>query len=153
MLIGVGLLLMRGLDRRPTGPHLLPGFIVAGVGAGLVNVPLASTAVGVVEPARAGMASGINSTFRQVGIATGIAALGAIFSHAIGDGRDPQAFIDGLNTILLVGSVIAFVSAVGALTLIRSRDYVVAEESSSTTISGGASSLSGRPLVPSPDVT
>jgi len=127
--------------------------IVAGVGAGLVNVPLASTAVAVVEPARAGMASGVNATFRQVGIATGIAALGAIFSHAIGDGRDPQAFIDGLNTILLVGSAVAFVSAVGALALIRPRDYVVAEESSSTTISGGASSRSGRPLVPSPDVT
>ncbi len=99
------------------------------------------------------MASGVNSTFRQVGIATGIAALGAIFSHAIGDGRDPQAFIDGLNSILLVGSAVAFVSAIGALTLIRPRDYVVAEASSSTTISGGASSRSGSPLVPSPEVT
>ena len=29
------------------------------------------------------MASGINSTFRQVGIATGIAALGAIFTHVV----------------------------------------------------------------------
>ncbi len=43
-------------------------------------MPLASTAVGVVAPARAGMASGINSTLRQVGTATGIAALGAIFT-------------------------------------------------------------------------
>ncbi|MEA2264757.1 MAG: hypothetical protein QOE27_340, partial [Solirubrobacteraceae bacterium] len=50
---------------------------------GLINPPLASTAVGVVEPARAGMASGINSTFRQVGIATGIAGLGAVFSHTV----------------------------------------------------------------------
>ena len=50
--------------------------IVGGLGVGLVNPPLASTAVGVVEPQRAGMASGINSTFRQVGIATGIALLG-----------------------------------------------------------------------------
>jgi hypothetical protein len=29
------------------------------------------------------MASGINSTFRQVGIATGIAALGAVFQSAV----------------------------------------------------------------------
>jgi hypothetical protein len=43
-------------------------------------VPLASTAVGVVAPARAGMASGINSTLRSVGLAAGIAALGAIFT-------------------------------------------------------------------------
>lgn len=55
-----------------------PGFAL--IGAGLVNVPLVSTAVGVVEPARAGMASGINSTLRQVGIATGVAGLGTIFA-------------------------------------------------------------------------
>ncbi len=153
LLIAFGLLLMHGLDVSSDWTALLPGMIVSGIGAGLVNVPLASTAVAVVEPARAGMASGVNATFRQVGIATGIAALGAIFSHAIGDGRDPQAFIDGLNSILLVGSAVAFVSAIGALTLIRPRDYVVAEASSSTTISGGASSRSGSPLVPSPEVT
>jgi len=79
-LIGVGLLLMRGITPSDDWTHLLPGMIVAGVGAGLVNVPLASTAVGVVEPARAGMASGINSTLRQVGIATGVAALGSILA-------------------------------------------------------------------------
>ena len=39
--------------------------------------------VGVVSVERAGMASGVNSTFRQVGYATGIAALGSIFSHQI----------------------------------------------------------------------
>jgi EmrB/QacA subfamily drug resistance transporter len=80
LLIGIGLLLMHGIDVSSEWTALLPGMIVAGVGAGLVNVPLASTAVSVVEPARAGMASGINSTFRQAGIATGVAALGAIFA-------------------------------------------------------------------------
>ena len=83
-LIGVGLLLMRGITPTEAWTHLLPGMILAGVGAGLVNVPLASTAVGVVEPARAGMASGINSTFRQVGIATGVAALGSILASQAG---------------------------------------------------------------------
>jgi EmrB/QacA subfamily drug resistance transporter len=81
--VGAGLLLMRGLAAGDDWTHLLPGFIVAGVGAGLVNVPLASTAVGVVEPARAGMASGINSTLRQVGIATGVAALGSILASRV----------------------------------------------------------------------
>ncbi len=82
MLVAAGLLLMRGLTAGSGWTHLIPGLIVAGAGAGsgLVNVPLASTAVGVVAPARAGMASGINSTLRQVGTATGIAALGAIFT-------------------------------------------------------------------------
>ncbi len=80
---GLALLLMRGLGATSSWTHLIPGLILAGVGAGLVNPPLASTAVGVVRPERAGMASGINSTFRQVGIATGIAVLGTLFSHKV----------------------------------------------------------------------
>jgi len=80
MLVGIGLILMGGLSGDSTWTHLIPGFIVAGLGAGLVNPPLASTAIGVVPPEKAGMASGANATFRQVGIAAGIAALGSIFT-------------------------------------------------------------------------
>jgi predicted MFS family arabinose efflux permease len=83
LLVGAGLLLMRGLTASSSWTHLIPGLIVAGVGVGLINPPLASTAVGVVEPRRSGMASGINSTFRQVGIATGIALLGTLFSSSL----------------------------------------------------------------------
>jgi EmrB/QacA subfamily drug resistance transporter len=85
IVIGIGLLLMRGLNAGSDWEHLIPGFIVGGAGVGLVNPPLASTAIGVVPPERAGMASGINSTFRQVGIATGIAGLGTIFAHVVTD--------------------------------------------------------------------
>ena len=81
LVVGAGLLLMRGLQPGTQWTHLIPGFIVAGIGVGLINPPLASTAVGVVQPQRAGMASGINSTFRQVGIATGIALLGTLFAN------------------------------------------------------------------------
>jgi hypothetical protein len=58
---------------------------MSGVGVGTINPPLASTAVGVVQPQRAGMASGINSTFRQIGIATGIALLGTLFTTRLQD--------------------------------------------------------------------
>jgi EmrB/QacA subfamily drug resistance transporter len=85
MLVGIGLLLMRGLTTTSSWTHLVPGLIVGGVGVGMLNPPLASTAVGVVSPDRAGMASGINSTFRQVGIATGIALLGTLFSNRVKD--------------------------------------------------------------------
>ena len=83
IMVGIGLLLMRGLNAGSSWTHLIPGMIVGGLGIGLVNPPLASTAVGVVPPQRAGMASGINSTFRQVGIATGIALLGTLFSSQV----------------------------------------------------------------------
>lgn len=82
-LVGVGLLLMRGLTAGSSWTHLIPGLIIAGIGVGFINPPLASTAVGVVQPQRSGMASGINSTFRQVGIATGIALLGTLFSNRL----------------------------------------------------------------------
>jgi hypothetical protein len=85
IIVGAGLLLMRGLDAGSAWTHLIPGMIVGGVGIGMVNPPLASTAVGVVRPQQAGMASGINSTFRQVGIATGIALLGTLFSNKVKD--------------------------------------------------------------------
>jgi EmrB/QacA subfamily drug resistance transporter len=85
LIVGVALLLMRGLNAGSSWTHLIPGMIVGGVGVGMVNPPLASTAVGVVAPQRAGMASGINSTFRQVGIATGIALLGTLFSNKVKD--------------------------------------------------------------------
>ncbi len=111
---------------------LLPGFIVGGVGIGLVNAPLATTAVSTVRQERAGMASGINNTFRQIGIATGIAALGAIFATKVGPSAfapHPSAtarasFVSGLHEILLVGAVVAAVGAVLAAVLVRRRDFV-----------------------------
>jgi EmrB/QacA subfamily drug resistance transporter len=83
ILVGVGLFLMAGLTGSSSWTHLIPGFIISGAGAGFVNPPLASTAIGVVEPQRAGMASGVNTTFRQIGIAVSIAALGTIFSASL----------------------------------------------------------------------
>jgi EmrB/QacA subfamily drug resistance transporter len=83
LLVGAGMLLMRGLDVDSSWKHLILGMAIAGAGIGMVNPPLASTAVGVVPPQQAGMASGISSTFRQVGIATGIALLGTLFSSQV----------------------------------------------------------------------
>jgi predicted MFS family arabinose efflux permease len=170
-LVGAGLLLMHGIAPTDGWTHLLPGMVVAGVGAGLINVPLASTAVGVVAPERSGMASGVNSTLRQVGIATGVAALGSILASRVSSsivsslGHGPLAsqahelaqaassgqaaralatipaplrglagqasvggFVDGLNTVLLIGAVIAFAGAALTLVLIRSQDFVTGTE-------------------------
>jgi EmrB/QacA subfamily drug resistance transporter len=85
VLVGIGLLLMHGVQADSSWTTLLAGFCVAGAGIGMVNPALATTAVGVVDPRRSGMASGINNTFRQVGIATGIAAFGAVFQSHITD--------------------------------------------------------------------
>jgi EmrB/QacA subfamily drug resistance transporter len=85
ILVGIGLLLMNGVSDTSKWTTLLPGFIVAGAGVGVVNPNLAQAAIAVVQPRQSGMASGINSTFRQIGIATGIAALGAVFQSHVQD--------------------------------------------------------------------
>jgi len=127
LLVGIGLLLMRGVDASSDWTHLIPGFVVAGLGAGLVNPPLASTAIGVVRPQFAGMASGINSTFRQIGIATSVAALGSILATreaGTTGSAHAAAFISGLNELFLISGLIALSTGALALLLIRQRDFV-----------------------------
>jgi len=140
LLVAGGMLLMRGLHTESTWTALLAGFILLGAGIGMVNPPLASTAIGVVDPRRAGMASGVNNTFRQVGIATGIAAFGAIFQHRLQSeigGFHPSgaaivatrndvfihAFVVGLNELFLIAAIVAFVGAVLAFALVRRRGF------------------------------
>jgi hypothetical protein len=81
----VGLLLMAGIDAGSEWTTLLGGFLVAGAATGLINPVIADVAVSVVPKEQSGMAAGINDTFRQVGVAVGIAVWGAIF---VGRGAD-----------------------------------------------------------------
>jgi EmrB/QacA subfamily drug resistance transporter len=127
LMVGAGLLLMRGLDPSSEWTHLIPGFIVAGIGSGLVNPPLASTAIGVVQPRVAGMASGINNTFRQIGIATSVAALGSILADreaGTTGAAHNAAVVSGLNELFLIAGLIALSAGALALLLIRQRDFV-----------------------------
>jgi EmrB/QacA subfamily drug resistance transporter len=62
---------------------LVPGLVVAGVGIGIANPTIARVGLGVVPPERTGMASGLSNMFRLGGVATGVAALGAIFAHRV----------------------------------------------------------------------
>jgi EmrB/QacA subfamily drug resistance transporter len=132
-LVGLGLVLMSGIEPSDDWTTLLPGFILGGIGIGFINPPLATTAIGVVEPQRSGAASGINSTFRQVGTAVGIAGLGALLQAKLSHNLDPRSFaspagrsayIDAFNDLLRVGAAVAFAGAAFALALIRRRDFV-----------------------------
>jgi predicted MFS family arabinose efflux permease len=162
VLLGVGLLFVSGglLAMTAVTPTsgwtaLVPGFVLQGIGVGLVNPPLASAAVGVVPPARSGMASGANSTFRQVGIATGIAALGAIFQGELGgvggeaavQHASRAAFVGAFTDILEIAAAVALVGALGAFALVRSRDFVAShpagegDRQSQSAVSSGAEPL------------
>ena len=82
-LVGIGLLLMHGLSPDSAWTTLLAGFVVAGIGIGTTNPGIGQAAIAVVPVEKSGMGSGINTTFRQVGIATGVAALGAVFQGEV----------------------------------------------------------------------
>jgi hypothetical protein len=71
IIVGAGLLSMRGLNAQSSWTHLVPGLLAAGLD------------VSVVQPIHAGMASGISNTFRQVGLATGIGLLGTLFASQV----------------------------------------------------------------------
>jgi EmrB/QacA subfamily drug resistance transporter len=81
--VGVGLLLMHGVSPDSGWTTLLAGFLVAGVGIGITNPGIGQAAIAVVPVEKSGMGSGINTTFRQVGIATGVAGLGAVFQSNV----------------------------------------------------------------------
>src|SRR3989440_9759542 len=81
VLVAVALLLMHGLTPSSQWTALLAGLIVAGIGIGLANPAIAAAALRVVDPARTGMASGVNNAFRPSGVAVGGAALGAVLER------------------------------------------------------------------------
>jgi hypothetical protein len=76
-------------------------------------------ALGSIPPEQSGVAAGANDTFRQAGIAVGVAALGALIpAHGIIGGGGAQRYVDGLHHALLAGSAVAAAGALAAAFLI-----------------------------------
>jgi EmrB/QacA subfamily drug resistance transporter len=95
-LCGVALALMLDLTPEAGGLRLLPALLIFGIGAGVVNPTMTVAALGAVDAAHSGMASGINNTARQLGIAAGIAGLGAVFEARLADGTGAQLASGGV---------------------------------------------------------
>jgi hypothetical protein len=94
-LTAAGLVLLTGLDAESSWKGLLAGLVVVGAGIGLANPLVTFTHLGVLPPAQGGLASGINNTARQLGLAIGIAVLGALLQSHIAD--RVEARTDGLG--------------------------------------------------------
>jgi EmrB/QacA subfamily drug resistance transporter len=103
---------------------LLPGFLLIGVGIGFSYVPITIAALAGVEPAEAGLASGLINTTQQIGGALGIAAPSTIATSRTDDAVStgtalPSALVDGFTGAFVAGAIIAGLGIVAALTLIR----------------------------------
>jgi hypothetical protein len=101
------MLLNTAVDPGSDWTVLLPGGVLIGAGAGLVNPAVAAAALGAAPVTKSGMASGLNSTFRLLGVAVGVAALGALLEHRVEEKLAEllPAAPEGLSDVVATGNV------------------------------------------------
>jgi EmrB/QacA subfamily drug resistance transporter len=118
----VGLVLFARLGAGATFGSLLPGFVLFGLGAGLMNVPLTNAVLSGVPTSQAGIASALFNASREVAGLLGVTVIGAVLrsseSAAIRSGTRPApAFLDGYHAglwltigLLAAGVVLSYVT-------------------------------------------
>jgi EmrB/QacA subfamily drug resistance transporter len=115
---GLGLMTLAQVDSSWT--IALPGAILASIGTGLFNPAISAVALGCLPERQSGLAAGVNDTFRQAGIAVGVAALGALIpvDATLGQGN-PQAYVSGMHDALWVGAGLCVAGAAACWSLLR----------------------------------
>ncbi len=81
-LIGVGAVMLIGLNSHTAVWYLIVAYLIYGAGAGLVSAPITNTALSGMPRDQAGVAGAVASTFRQTGAAVGVAVTGAIVASS-----------------------------------------------------------------------
>jgi EmrB/QacA subfamily drug resistance transporter len=118
VLIGIGLALMLFVGVDSSWTVLLPGLLLASLGTGLFNPTASALALNALPAEQSGLAAGANDTFRQTGVAVGIAVLGTFVPADAALGGDLQSYVDGLHTALIVCAAIAIVGAIATAWLL-----------------------------------
>jgi EmrB/QacA subfamily drug resistance transporter len=116
-LVTTGLVLMAaGLSALALSPARTPVWALAslmvpvGLAGPLVMPPVTAVLLNSVPSHRAGVASGVFNTSRQVGGALSIAVFGALLAQ-------PAGFLHGLRTSLLIAAAVALAAAAAGLLL------------------------------------
>jgi EmrB/QacA subfamily drug resistance transporter len=122
MVGGLYLFARQGLDATYLG--LMPGFLLFGAGAGLMQAPLTNAVLESMPPDRSGVASALLNASREVAGLLGITVIGAVLSSregaALRSGVAPaRAFLDGYHAGLAV--TIALIGAGIVVTMIALR--------------------------------
>src|SRR5947208_8502248 len=128
--VAICCLLLSTVTLQSTFWNMLPAFVLGGLGMSFVMTPMSAAAMGAAPVAKAGVASGVLNTFRQVGVALGIGIMGAIVANraAAHGGPRPAAFVYGLTFGMRVSAVICLGAAVAAATLVRRYRHVEESE-------------------------
>ncbi|HKP17590.1 MAG TPA: MFS transporter [Gaiellaceae bacterium] len=128
-LIAVGLALVAGglglgllATATSSWAMLFPSLLVGGAGTGLFNPAVSAVALGSAPQEQSGLAAGVNDTFRQAGIAVGVALYGALIPGAVAlDHGSAEVFVNGMHKALIVGAILAAIGAVASARLIAVR--------------------------------
>lgn len=133
-LVAVGLALLLFCEVGSSWLVLLPGLLVTSIGTGLFNPTASELALRALPAEQSGLAAGANDTFRQTGVALGIAALGTLVPAASAlSGGDLQSYVDGLHHALIASAALAGVGALATAWLLIPVPAPVGEVAAETT--------------------
>lgn len=129
VLVAAGMAMVNVAGVHSSWFAVVPGMVVAMAGTGLLNPTAVAVALGSVPPQQSGLAAGAMDTFRQAGVAIGVAGLGALIPTSSGLGAaDPGAFVSGLHTAMFAGAGLAAAGAIAAAWLLRPARDAAAQE-------------------------
>ncbi|MFJ4875424.1 MFS transporter [Streptomyces sp. NPDC088745] len=109
--------LFAGFRAETDNVLMFTGYVLFGLGFGMVNAPITNTAVSGMPRAQAGVAAAIASTSRQVGSTLGVAVIGAVIAAGISGTSYADGFVEAAVPAwwVIAGCGLA-VLLVGALT-------------------------------------
>jgi EmrB/QacA subfamily drug resistance transporter len=143
----VGLVLFARLGGGATFTGLLPGFVLFGLGAGLMNVPLTNVIIDAAPAEQSGIASALLNASREVAGLLGVTVIGAVLrsreGSALRGGANPgEAFIDGYHSGLwLTIGLLAAGVVLSYLTLRPRRRVMLPQEGTPTAVTPETTSV------------
>lgn len=119
LLVAAGMVVFAWTTHADSGwASILPGFLLACFGTGMFNPTGSALALAALPAGQSGLAAGANDTFRQTGLAVGVAWLGTFVPTTGAFGGDAAAFVDGLHDAVLAAGVLALVCALAGAVLL-----------------------------------
>ncbi len=106
--VGIGMLLLTGIDTGSSPWRLVPGLVVAGLASGVLNAGLARQAVASVPPDRAALGAGINNTARYVGSSIGVTLVSVLATAPRGH---TAALVSGWNQVAVLTATVSLAGA------------------------------------------
>ena len=112
LLESIGLLLVAlAIAAHVTFLELLPGMMIFGLGVGFASSQLTNVILSDIKPEKTGVASGANTTVRQVGLALGIATFASFIDASTLTGGSPTAVANGARPAMFFAAAVVAIGA------------------------------------------